>query len=353
MRPVALFVTYTMLDPIVGGAFFRALRLARELHRRGWSPVICNSGPMLDDPKVRQAEGIVQFVSLARDAPGFNSRAARRQFESLHPAVVIMGEGPFETMRVFYNGARRVGRPFVVLDQYYNDWLLPETDGVDLVLLYGLKSFWRDDLRLDEPYVLVPPFIETVTPKAELPVPEHLHGHPWVTLIAYESAVLKKGVDLIAGLGEIDAALIIVSHDPGEAMDLLHPCGIAARKTVVLPLQSDANVFGLFAASRVTVVSCGFLQIMEALAMASPVIALQRGSGVGMGSLNIDDRFLPFVSFGEAPARQRERMRRWLASHPFPPDLVERLQHERGGASRCAEYIEALMRRRRTAPGLW
>jgi hypothetical protein len=33
---VAVFITYTMLAPIVGGVLLRALRLAAELHRRGW-----------------------------------------------------------------------------------------------------------------------------------------------------------------------------------------------------------------------------------------------------------------------------------------------------------------------------
>ena len=69
MRPVVLFVTYTMIVPIVGGAFFRALRLAVEMHRRGWSPVICNNGPMLDDPKIEQARGAVRLVALDREAP--------------------------------------------------------------------------------------------------------------------------------------------------------------------------------------------------------------------------------------------------------------------------------------------
>ena len=30
--PVAVLITYTMVEPVVGGAFFSALRLAEELH---------------------------------------------------------------------------------------------------------------------------------------------------------------------------------------------------------------------------------------------------------------------------------------------------------------------------------
>jgi hypothetical protein len=128
-RPIALFLTYTMKFPIVGGAFFRALRLALELERRGWSPVICNCGPALNDPKIEDAKPRVQFVQLTAGEP-LPSRLA-----ALEPAVVIMGEGPFETMRPVYDAAKSLGRPFIVLYQFYNAWLLPIKDGVDIVLL--------------------------------------------------------------------------------------------------------------------------------------------------------------------------------------------------------------------------
>jgi hypothetical protein len=340
--PVALFITYTMLNPIVGGAFFRALRLACELERRGWSPIICNYGPTLDDPKIDRAMGKVRFESLSSDEPGFDSETACRQFTSFNPKIVIMGEGPIPAMEVFYYGAMMVPCPFLVLDQYYNSWLLPMKEGVDLALLYGLRSFWEDELQLAPPYVMVPPFIEAVTAPEELPIPTDLRSLPWMTLIAYDSNVLKGGIDLMASLGQVHAAVITVSRDTREAMGYLSEAGIDMQRVLALPLQSDANVFGLMGASRVTLVSNGFLQIMEALAMGSPVIALKRGSGVGMGGLNIDTRFVPYVSFQEDQDQQKERIMRWLEVSPFPPDLYEKLKSERRGTSICADYAEAL-----------
>jgi hypothetical protein len=341
-RPVALFITYTMLHPIVGGAFFRALRLARELDRRGWAPIICNYGPTLEDPKIDEAKRKVRFESLHSDEPGFDSETACRQFESFNPTIVIMGEGPIPAMEVFYYGARMVPRPFVVLDQYYNDWLIPMKEGVDLALLYGLRSFWEGELHLTPPYVMVPPFIEAVTPKRELPVPAALHSLPWITLIAYETNILKVGIDLLASLSPVHAGIITVSRDPEEALRLLSKAGVEMQKVFALPFQSDANVSGLMGASRVTLVSNGFLQIMEALAMGSPVIALRRGSGIGMGGLNIDSRFVPYVSFQEDQDQQKERVMRWLEASPFPPDLYEKLKSERHGTRICADTIEAL-----------
>ena len=66
---VILFITYTMNNPIVGGAFMRAFRLATEMSRRGWRPIICNSGPMLADPKIAAAEESIEFIRLVRERP--------------------------------------------------------------------------------------------------------------------------------------------------------------------------------------------------------------------------------------------------------------------------------------------
>src|SRR5262249_53371164 len=153
---------------------------AGELHRRGWSPVICNVGPMLDDPKIDAARRYLRFVELSHNTDPTDHQMICRFFASFDPLVVVMGEGAFPAMQGFYDGARAVGRPFVVLDQFYNHQLLPWKDGVALAPFYGLKSFWKDDLRLAPPYVLIPPFIERVTPQAELPVPAQLRDRPWV-----------------------------------------------------------------------------------------------------------------------------------------------------------------------------
>jgi len=346
-----VFVTYTMMTPaVIGGAFIRALRLATELHRRGWSPIICNAGPMLDDPKVRQAQGIVRFVDLDEALPGADATMAAGFFTSLRPAVVVFGEGPLPRMEVFFEAAKLVKRPLVMLEQYYQHWLFTPRHDVDLLLLYGLTCFWKDDLILHKPAVMVPPYIEHVVPKEDLPVPRHLHTLPWVTLIAYDSTVLHKGIDLLASLGAIPAAVITVSHDPQEARRLLDESMPPAQPAATLPLQSDAAVAGLMGTSRVVLVSNGFLQIMEALAMACPVVCIDRG--VGFAAWILDDRFRPYVSIGETTEQQQARIGQWLATSPFPPRLRDALQHERGGTRLCADLIEALAARRWTVPML-
>jgi hypothetical protein len=94
-----------MVEPIVAGAFFRALRLGDELHRRGWRVVVCNGGPGLDDPKITDAADWLKYVPVSARDLGYDPRAACRQLQDLDPDVVIMGEGPFDAMRVSHDGA--------------------------------------------------------------------------------------------------------------------------------------------------------------------------------------------------------------------------------------------------------
>ncbi len=359
MKRVALFVTYTMSVPVVGGAFFRALRLAGELYRRGWAPIICNDGPMLDDPKIHQAQGQIQFVQLQRERHGLHPRVAYQFFQSFDPAVIIFGESPFETMKAYYRAAQLVTRPLVLLDQFYGPWLMPEKSmAADLVLLYGLRTFWQTDAHLPHDYRLIPPFIQMVTPKHKLPIPAHLHDRPWVTLIAYDPAVLRKGIALLAVLQHGAEAIITVSPQPAQAETWLEQNGIASERRVSLPLQHDAHVFGLMSSSRVALISNGYLQIMEALALACPVICIDR-EGAGIAAWTVDERFKPYVSIGEAEPQQQRRLQQWLAESPLTAALRAALQVERNGIRVSADAIEkvALTKRtsklRRRADSIW
>jgi hypothetical protein len=340
---VAVLITYTMIQPVVAGAFFRALRLAQELSRRGWQPVICNNGPELEDPKITKARPWLRYVPLDSSKPGFGPRAARAEFLALDPEVLVMGEGPFETMRVFYAGAKQTGRPFAVLDQYYSPTLLPHRRGVDVVLLYGLETFWRKEIqKLRRPYVMVPPFINGVTPRSRLPAPTWLLGDRLITFIAYEDHCLREGAELLRTLEDSTAVVVSISHNPPMAARLLQEAGLDRDRTVVLPLQSDEHVFGFLHASRLALLSNGFIQIMDALALACPVIALARPGGAGMNHLNISDRFEPYVSLNDNREDQYHKMNRWLHQSPFPPALREELGNERGGAVRSADLVERI-----------
>lgn len=343
MKPVALLITYTMDEPIVGGAFFRALRLANELFRRGWTAVVLNSGPRLFDPKINQAAGKIEILWNRPRGGSESVEALCAEYKRIDPSIIIMGEYPFQTMERFFQAAKMIAKPLVVLDQYYNQAIVPDREGVDLILLYGLSSFWKDDFIFDRPYVLIPPFIQQVTPKPSLPVPSHLYYLPWVTLVAYEPAILLQGMQLLGELDTRQTGIMILSSFHEQVQRWCREFGIDPSNLLDLPLQDDANLFGFIHASRVCLVSNGFIQLMDALALGCPVIALERGYGVGMNELNIDERFFPYISFGETRRRQADRMNAWLSEPPFAPELLNALESERDGISLSADLIEALV----------
>jgi hypothetical protein len=350
MKSIALLITYTMDEPLVGGVFFRALRLANELFRRDWTAIILNSGPRLSDPKIDQAGDKIDILWNRPWEQNESVEALCAEYKRINPSVIIMGEYPFQAMERFFQAAKMTAKPLVVLDQYYNQTIVPDCEGVDLILLYGLSSFWEDDFIFDRPYVLTPPFIEQVAPKPLLPVPSHLRHLPWITLVAYEPAILLQGLQLLGDIDTRHIGIIVLSSFHEQVQRLCGEFGINPKNVVDLPLQDDANMFGFIHASRVCLVSNGFIQLMDALALGCPVIALERGYGVGMNELNIDERFFPHISFGETRHKQAGRMDAWLKAPPFTPELRKVLESERGGISLSADLIEGLTSRPHQQP---
>jgi hypothetical protein len=100
-------------------------------------------------------------------------------------------------------------------------------------------------------------------------------------------------------------------------------------------------MFGLLGASSVAVISNGFLQIMESLAMACPVLCIDRG--VGLWAWLVDDRFKGVVSIGQSLSEQSQRLRKWVAHPPIDAELRDALQTERNGCRLSAELIEQVV----------
>ena len=63
-----------------------------------------------------------------------------------------------------------------------------------------------------------------------------------------------------------------MSGDPEYAAQRMAAADISADRAVSLPLQSDANLFGLLQASTAGIMANGFMQMTEALALGCPVV---------------------------------------------------------------------------------
>jgi hypothetical protein len=335
----ALLVTYTMEDPAAVGVFFRALRLARELRRRGWSSVVFNYGPIPDDPKVDEIRRHGEIISFDSDNPWRDLHLILATYRRIEPRVVLFGEYPLEFMEPLLFAARLlVAPPILMLDQHYgtNPGTVPW--GVDGYLLYGVRSLWREPPVNDRSIAIIPPFIDAVTPKHELPVPAGLAARPWVTIVGFDRRVLSAGIELLARLRDLDVAGIVLSHNPAEAGRLMREAALSDERAVALPLQEDANLFGLIAASSVVVLANGFMQLCEAIALGCPAVCVHRG--IGMDAYTLHEVFRPYVAFVDSLDERTERARAWLRETPFTEECLSRLQGERGGAAAAADRAE-------------
>jgi hypothetical protein len=340
----ALLVTYTMEDPSAVGVFFRALRIAGELGKRGWRCVICNCGPIPDDPKVRHAH--CELIRLEFEAPEINFTRALALFRRIAPQVILFGEYPLHFMEPYFAACRALVKPPVLLlDQYYGPASGSLRSGVDRVLLYGLRSMWPDQPEKHAWLKIVPPFIERVAHKADLPVPEKMAGAPWITILGFDTRVLRAGIEILAKLRDFPVAGITLSHSPQLAERMLIDAQIPAHRRLALPLQQDDQLFGLIAASQTVVLANGFMQIVEAVALGCPAVCIHRG--IGMDSYTLDPVFQPFVSFEDSWEARVPRVLEWLRNNPFTAEQSEALRRERGGIQMTVDYVEKAVARPR------
>jgi hypothetical protein len=341
-RRTVLIVTYTLEHPATVGVFFRALRLGFELTARGHRVVVLNAGPVPRDPKVDAARGRIEIGEIPWGGPRFPIELARDRMAAVGADLIVFGEGPFDTMQTAFRAARGQWPPLMMLDQYYQDWLVTKRSDVDLVLLYGLTSFVKPgEFRFGPRFRLIPPFIRDVTPVAELPMPDEMRGEPWVTVLGFEPVVLEKGLELIAALPEPRPAVVALSHDPESTRWLAGARGVDPRRVVTPGLRHDADLFGFMAGGRAVILANGYMQILEALALARPAVCIMRG--VGLEAWTVADCYKVYVSIDEPFETQRDRLAGWVAAPPFPGDLAQRLAAERDGARHVADAAEALM----------
>jgi glycosyltransferase involved in cell wall biosynthesis len=163
--------------------------------------------------------------------------------------------------------------------------------------------------------------------------------------MGFDAGVLRTGIDILARVHAPDVVGVTLSHSAAAAARLLADAHIPTDRWVALPLQPDATMFGLIAASRAAILANGFMQIIEALALGTPAVCVHRG--IGMDGFQLDPAFAGLVAFVDDAAAGAERVAAWLDSDPFDPPLREALARERGGLARTADAIERVARRPR------
>ena len=338
-RRTALLVTYTMATPAAAvGVFFRALRLSHELHRRGWACVIFNRGAIPSDPKVDRARQQAEIVSFEGTDADTDFRRALALFRDIDPQVVVFGEYPMPWIEPLFLACRALAAPpLLMLEQYYGPEAGILLRGVDYLLMYGV-SMWPDEPLRHRFFRVVPPFIDRVTPKDELPVPAQLAGKPWITVLGFDDGVLRAGIEILARVRDHGVLGITLSHSPEACDRMLGKAGVPPEGRLALPLQRDEDLFGLIAASRAVVLANGFMQMAEALALGCPAVCVHRG--IGMDGYQLHPAFQPLVTFADDVETRVGRVLEWLRHSPFTPQQRAALARERRGVTATADLIE-------------
>ena len=205
MQPrTALLVTYTMAAPAAAvGVFFRALRLSHELSRRGWACVICNNGAIPSDPKVDAATGVAEIIRFEGGDAGDDFRRGLSLFRDIAP------RGDPASANTRCRSSSRCSSPSRALVT------AADRDARAVLQPRGRRPAGRRRLpphvrppvavarRRDcgtAAFAVVPPFIEHVAAARELPIPAGWHGRPMLTILGFDAAVLRGGLEVFARL---------------------------------------------------------------------------------------------------------------------------------------------------------
>lgn len=388
-RPIrALFVTYAMLaapgvGPSMIGALKRSVRLLRHLPPDEVEPLWVHSGPVFrQDPLIGETLPMLPRYSLsgrpvrswratARErfwrgadrlsaVPAWNlprvilaqglpqlyqAAALRRLMARLTPDVVVLADNPLSgLLRRASQVARELGVPQVGIDDYLGrrqeEALVRSSPQVDQWLLVGIPFDGRMG-RLSPRLVVSPP-LQPGGGETAAPVD--------VTIFGYDPGIARLGADLLARLpAGTTACMISTALTGAQREELRRRAGPAALNFV--PFPTETGFQALLRASGVVFCKSGFQQIVESLAVGTPVVACDVPGGVP--EVFMDEELRRFVRY--LPARPEEweatlaEARQWLAARPPVPwaaDLARLDSPARYGAGLFADLLRHAVERR-------
>lgn len=267
-----VFVSYTRLIPTTQiGVFKRCLRLFPHL-RDDHEIHLVNLGP----PPEKDA----LFLKLRDDfhlhepCGDLLGDELSRLLEELAPAALVLGESPLRgSMRLAYRVARKMNIRQACIENYYGEFVddvLPsEWPGVRHWILLGLLPDGVSEVAPGRLFV-VPPFVK---------FPTSPRPRDRFVILGYDRHTLGMGGHLLRRLPADSMADVIVSP---EWVPLLDSMGIDERKsgTRVLVLPDDEALYDSLAQARLVLGKAGYQQIVECLAMGTPIVCLLSGGGV-------------------------------------------------------------------------
>lgn len=239
--------------------------------------------------------------------------------KSLRIDVVVLGEGPGGgTMALVSRGARAAGVPQIAIENFYH----PAQPAVFARDASWVRGWFLLGLPLGVPFgqiaervVLAPPLLTAA--RSALPARSPAGG---VTILAYDPRALSAGAAVLERLPERTHACFICSTRSERPLAALDRVASRCRiNSVISP--SDGALRSYIEAASFVVCKSGFQQMMEALALGTPVLACSAPGGVPESWLA--PAFRPFVHYVPGTTASWSRplaaAAGWLARRPSMP----------------------------------
>jgi hypothetical protein len=291
-RIILLFVTYSVAtspqaNTAMMGVLKRCLRLIEHLPPRSIEPLLLHFGQMPDgDPLIRKVLGRLSHPPF--DAQFFSERGPLR-IRSIRPDVVVLGEGPGSGMMLAASRwALERNIPQICIENYYGAKhilrFFHDNPWIKRWLLLGLPDSHPFG-KLNDRAVLAPPLF---APAAKNSGPAHD-----LTVLAYDPHLLPRVAGLLARLPENVRIRIV---QPQESRSARRLWGRRENKVLFSSLPRERIYRQYLSGTSVVVCKNGYQQMMEALAVGTPVIAVDSPGGVPEAWLSPHvRRFIRFV----------------------------------------------------------
>jgi len=259
-----------------------------------------------------------------------------RLYRRLSPDAVILGEGPCAgLMAAAYESARDLGVRLVCIENLYRsdqpDRYTRDTPAVDQWLLLGLPIGHRYG-RISPNAVLVPPLLST---------PSVHSGSVTLTILGYDRRAAELGLDLMERLPSAATARLVISSEQQRTIALRTRDG----RVSVVTLPSERDLAAYLRSSQIVVCKSGFQQIVESLAVGTPVITYEAAGGIPEAWLAPElrpfVRYIPTEGSNWCPVLSAAAL--WLARRPAMPWGTE-LARVPSPPRFAARWLAALLR---------
>lgn len=250
----------------------------------------------------------------------FMKQDLRRLYQRLKPDVLVLGECPLSgLLKKASLVAHELGIPQICIDDYLGpdqpDQYRRSAPWVDQWFLTGLplETQWG---RQSAQIVVAPPLLPAVADNESSPVD--------VVILGYDPRIARLGLQLLARLPSGTTARLIHAELSAEQRTNLQQ--LASAHTVeFISLPTETRLRSLLKNAKIVICKSGFQQIVESLAVGTPVLACEARGAVS--ELFLTDLLRPFVHYVPTQSNQWADMLAkasyWLTQRPLMPWVKE------------------------------